>query len=172
MPDEKCVWLSWASLFELELALENLKKNYASLIPDGQRDKAEQTVSTGLIGYLDSEGNFVCVHPTIRRCGKKRVIGNRVFAQVVECKVRFHRTPSENCIEGKWLETLTEVGSEWMERKQCDCCHYWRREADYYSCAATFTCPEHGTITWDFRIIPRPIMHNDKVRRIKTLGVR
>jgi hypothetical protein len=58
------------------------------------------------IGTFDSAGTLVPRDRTIKYCGKKRVVENRVFAQVVPCKQRAHQTQTENCIEDKWLETL------------------------------------------------------------------
>jgi len=55
---------------------------------------------------FDHNGVAVSRDPLIKYCGKKRVVGNRVYAQVVPCKQRSHQIQSENCIEDKWLETL------------------------------------------------------------------
>lgn len=46
----------------------------------------------------------------IKMCGKRRVVGNQVFVEVVPCKLpgrNHHHTPGESCIEGTWLESLT-----------------------------------------------------------------
>jgi len=50
----------------------------------------------------------------LRFCGKKRVVGRRVFAEVVPCK-QPRSTPhasTENCISGTWLETVSATNSD------------------------------------------------------------
>jgi hypothetical protein len=45
----------------------------------------------------------------LRLCGKRREFGGQVFVEVVPCKLpqNTQHKPNENCISGKWLETLS-----------------------------------------------------------------
>jgi hypothetical protein len=58
----------------------------------------------GFTGYLD--GPYVSGNTAIRLCGRKRLVGNRVFAQVVQCKQKTPHTNAETCISDNWLESL------------------------------------------------------------------
>lgn len=51
----------------------------------------------------------------IRLCGKRRVVGNQVFVEVVQCKLAGHSTHhngGDSCIEDNWLQTQSATNSE------------------------------------------------------------
>lgn len=48
-------------------------------------------------------------------CGRRREVGNRVYAEVVPCKLgqgALHYGPQSNCIEDTWLQTIGAKNSE------------------------------------------------------------
>jgi len=68
------------------------------------------------VGHFE-EGTFSQEHSAshVRLCGKRRVVGNRVFVEVVPCKLGVRNVPhpgNGSCISDTWLETITATNSD------------------------------------------------------------